>query len=129
MAEIEAKLAGRGVGQDESAAAVAEAMRLGYLNDAELATQLARGLRSRGYGRRRAAQTLRHRRLAGDVAEAALDDAYAAEEEGTLALAALGARAVDDDAARRRTVAFLVRRGFSAAAAWHAVGRARSRAP
>ena len=100
-----------------------------HLDDAELATQLARGLRSRGYGRHRAARTLRQRRLPGDVAEAALDGAYAAEEEETLALAALGARAVDDDDARRRAVAFLVRRGFSAAAAWHAVGRARSRSP
>jgi SOS response regulatory protein OraA/RecX len=129
VAEIEAKLAARGVAPDEAAAAVAEATRLGYLDDAELAGQLARGLRSRGYGRRRAARTLRQRRLPGAVAEAALEEAYAADDEETLALAALGTRAVHDDSSRRRAASFLVRRGFSAGAAWRAIGHARSRSP
>jgi regulatory protein len=125
-AEIEAKLAARGVGQDEAAAAISEATRLGYLDDAELAGQLARGLRSRGYGRRRAAQTLRRRRLPSELAVAALEDAYGDVDEEALARSALGARTVEDDTARRRAASFLVRRGFSAGAAWRAVDRARS---
>ncbi len=125
-AEIEAKLATRGIGPEEAAAALSEATRLGYLDDAELAGQLARGLRSRGYGRRRAAQTLRRRRLPAAIAENALEGAYGDVDEETLARSALGARSVDDDSSRRRAASFLVRRGFSAGAAWRAVGRARS---
>lgn len=125
VAEIEAKLAARGVPADEAAAAVAQAMRLGYLDDPELAGQLARGLRSRGYGRRRAARSLRQRRLPHALTEAALEEVYGGADEHALALAALGARVVDDEASRRRAVSFLVRRGFSPTAAWRAVGRAR----
>jgi regulatory protein len=126
VAEIEAKLAARGVEPDEAAVAVAEARRLGYLDDVELAGQLARGVLGRGYGRRRAAQTLRQRRLPDAVAEAALEDAYGGVDEDWLAWSALGARAVGHGASRRRAASFLVRRGFSAGAAWRAVGRARS---
>lgn len=126
VAEIEGKLAARGVAPDEAAAAVEEAMRLGYLDDPELAGQLARGLRSRGYGRRRAAWTLRQRRLPDGIAAEALETAYGGDDEDALALSALGARPVGDDASRRRAASFLVRRGFSPAAAWRAVGRARS---
>jgi SOS response regulatory protein OraA/RecX len=54
VAEIEAKLAVRAVPADVAADVVAEASRLGYLNDAELAAQLSRGYRARGYGSRRA---------------------------------------------------------------------------
>ena len=129
VGEIEAKLAARGVGPDEAAAAVAEATRLGYLDDGELAGQLARGPRSRGYGRRRAARTLRQRRLPDVVAEAALEETYGAVDEDALALSALGARAIGDDASRRRAASFLMRRGFSAEATWRAIGRARSRSP
>jgi regulatory protein len=126
VAEIEAKLAARGVAADESVAAVEEAMRLGYLDDAALAGQLARGLRARGYGRRRAAWTLRQRRLPDGIAVEALETAYGGHEEDTLALLALRPRPVGDEASRRRAASFLVRRGFSPAAAWRAVDRARS---
>jgi len=129
VAEIEAKLAARGVGPDEAEAVVAAAMRLGYLDDAELADQLARGMRSRAYGRRRAARTLRQRGLPAALADAALEHAYRWADEDALALSALGARAVDDDASRRRAASFLVRRGFSAGAAWRAIESARSRSP
>ena len=115
----------RGIGPAEAAAAAAEARRLGYLDDAELAGQLARGLKERGYGRRRADQTLRRRRLPETIATKALDDAYGGHDEDVLAARALKRRAVADDAARRRAVSFLVRRGFSPTAAWRAVRRAR----
>jgi regulatory protein len=121
VAEIEAKLRRRGVSPDEAAALVDEARRLGYLDDAELAGQLARGFRSRGYGRRRGALTLRRRGLPADVAEAALDAAYGEVDEVSLARTALGSRPIGDDAERRRAVAFLARRGFSSGAAWRAV--------
>ena len=124
VAEIEAKLASRGVAPDEAAAAVAEALRLGYLDDAELAGQLARGFVARGYGRRRAAAALRRRGLPRMLAEVALESAYGSSDEVALARRALGSRSVGDDASRRRAVAFLRRRGFSGGAAWESVRRA-----
>ena len=121
VAEIEAKLARRGVSEADAAGVVAEALRLGYLDDAELAGQLARGFVSRGYGRRRAEAALRRRGLPAPLAEDALVSAYGEVDEVTLARAALGSRRTDDEAARRRAAAFLARRGFSSAAAWQAV--------
>ena len=126
VAEIEAKLAARGVAADEAAAAIDEALRLGYLDDAELAGQLARGLEARGYGRRRATTTLRRRGLPGAVASTAVEEAFGDFDEDALAIRALGRRAVDDDRARRRAAAFLLRRGFSPGAAWRTVRLARS---
>lgn len=120
VSELEAKLAARGVTPELAARLVANARRLGYLDDVELAGQLARGFRARGYGRRRAAQTL-HRRGLTAVAEAALDAAYGDVDESELAAAALGTRAVSDASAKRRAVAFLVRRGFTSATAWRVV--------
>ena len=124
VAEIEAKLASRGVAADEAAAVIGEALRLGYLDDTELAGQLARGFVARGYGRRRAVMALRRRGLAAATTEAALESAYGSTDEVALARCALGMRSVEDDASRRRAVAFLCRRGFSAGAAWDAVRRA-----
>lgn len=121
VAEIESKLARRGVPGDVAAAVVDEAQRLGYLDDAELAGQLARGFLGRGYGRRRASQALGRRGLSADTAESALEAAYGQADETALAVAALGARATGDDRERRRAVAFLVRRGFSSAVAWSVV--------
>ena len=120
VAEIEAKLAARGVAAELAAAVVANARRLGYLDDSELAGQLARGFRARGYGRRRAAHAL-HRRGLTAVAETALDAAYGEVDEAALAAAALGTRVVSDAAAQRRAAAFLVRRGFTSATAWTVV--------
>ena len=95
-------------------------------DDVELAGQLARGFRSRGYGQRRAAQALRHRRVSPADADAALADVFGDADEASLADAALGSRPVADAAEQQRAVAFLVRRGFSTGVAWQVVG-ARSR--
>ena len=122
VAEIEAKLAARGIPLDVATEVVAEAVRLGYLDDAELAGQLARGFRARGYGRHRAAQALRRRLVPDAAADAALADVFADTDEASLADAALASRPVADAAEQRRAVAFLVRRGFSAAVAWQVVG-------
>ena len=121
VAEIERKLAARHVRGEVAEAVVAEALTLRYLDDAELAGQLARGARARGYGRRRATAALRRGGLAADVSDRALDAAFEDADEVTLARAALGSRAVDDPAAKRRAFAFLVRRGFSSEAAGRAV--------
>ena len=123
VAEIEAKLARRGVSEAYTAHVIAEATRLGYLDDAELAGQLARVFVSRGYGCRRAATALRRRGLPAEVVDAAVESAYGETDEVALARKALGRRATDDDDGRRRAAAFLARRGFSSAAAWHAVRR------
>lgn len=121
VAEIEAKLAAREVPPELAAEAVALALDYGYLDDASLAAQLARGHVSRGYGRRRAAQALRTRGLPDAVAEPALAEAYEGDEAGQ-ARAALGRRSFGEgDPGRRRAVAFLARRGFSASASWAAV--------
>ena len=126
VAEIEAKLAAREIPRDVADEVVAEALRLGYLDDAELAGQLVRGFRARGYGRRRAAQALRRRGVSSAEAEAALAGVFAEADEASLADAALGSRPVADAKEQRRAVAFLVRRGFSTGVAWQVVG-ARSR--
>jgi regulatory protein len=119
--EIEQKLAARGVAPHVAEAVVEEAARLGYLDDTELAEQLARGYRGRRYGRRRAAVAMRRRLLDAATVDAALDEAYADADEAALALDALGARTLSDPGDRRRAVAFLLRRGFSPDAAWRAM--------
>jgi regulatory protein len=131
VGEIEARLAARGVDADEARRVVADAVRLGFLDDAELAGQLARGFRARRYGRRRAAQALVRRRILAPVAAQALDDAYGTGFDGELELArsALGGRVIDGERARRRAVEFLVRRGFSPGAAWSVVRSAQPRPP
>ena len=121
VGEIERKLAARGVAPHVAEAVVAEAARLGYLDNTELAEQLARGYRGRRYGRRRAAVAMRRRLLDAATVDAALDEAYADADEAALALDALGGRALSDPGDRRRAVAFLLRRGFSPDAAWRAM--------
>lgn len=128
-AEIEKKLAARDVPPEVAREAIERVAGYGYIDDASLAGQLARGMQSRGYGRRRAEQKLRTRGLPGQIAEAALDEAYGGRDEISLAREALGRRAVVDDADRRRAIAFLARRGFSARAAWKAVQDAAADTP
>lgn len=120
-AEIESKLAARDVPPEVAREAIERAAGYGYIDDASLAGQLARGMQARGYGRRRAEQKLRTRGLSGSVAEVALNEAYGGRDEVAVARAALGRRAVGNDAERRRAVAFLTRRGFSVGTAWKAV--------
>lgn len=120
-AEIEKKLAARDVPPGVARETIERVAEYGYIDDASLAGQLARGMQARGYGRRRAEQKLRTRGLSSSLAEAALDEAYGGRDEVALAREALGRRAVADEADRRRAVAFLARRGFSAGAAWKAV--------
>lgn len=120
-AEIARKLAARDIPPEVAREAIERVADYGYIDDASLAGQLARGMQARGYGRRRAEQKLRARRLPRELADTALDEAYGDRDEVALAREALGPRAVSDDADRRRAIAFLARRGFSSGAAWNAV--------
>lgn len=129
VAEIEQKLAARGVPADVAASAVDDASRLGYLDDAAVAGALARGFRARGYGRRRAERELRRRRLDETAAQRALADAFGDVDEVELARVALGLRATGDVKAERRAVAFLLRRGFSSGVAWEVVRGRRGEGP
>ena len=122
--EIERKLAAQGASVAVIESAIERAAGYGYLDDASLAGQLARGMLSRGYGRRRAEHKLRERALPVEIATGALDEAYGEQDELALARAALGRRSIADAADRRRAVAFLARRGFSAGTAWRAVREA-----
>ena len=72
VGEIERKLAARDVVPDVAKTVIEEAARLGYLDDTELAGQLARGFRARRYGRRRAAVAMRRRLLDATAVDAAL---------------------------------------------------------
>ena len=129
-AEMEKKLAARDVPPDIAREAIERAAGYGYIDDAALAGQLARGMRARGYGRRRAEQKLRSRGLSGAVAESALAATYdGGEDEDAIAREALGRRAVATDADRKRAIAYLARRGFSARAAWKAVQQASDESP
>ena len=129
-AEIEKKLAARDVPPEIAREAIERAAGYGYIDDATLAGQLARGMRSRGYGRRRAEHKLRSRGLPGPLAEAALAETYdGGDDEGVVAREALGRRAVATDADRKRAIAYLARRGFSARAAWKAVQQAVEESP
>ena len=122
VAELERKLAARGIPDDAAREAIDAAIGYRYLDDAELAGQLARGLHSRRYGRRRAEQALRARGIPREQADAALQQAYGEEDEVVLARAAIARRAItDDEPGKRKAMAFLARRGFSTAAAWQAV--------
>ena len=121
VGEIARKLAARGIPSDVAEAVIDEAVRLGYLDDTELAGQLARGFRARRYGRRRAAMAMRRRLLDAAAVETAIGEAYADADEAALALDALGSRVLADAADHRRAVAFLLRRGFSPEAARRAV--------
>ena len=121
VGEIERKLAVRGIPSDLAGTVIDEAVRLGYLDDAELAGQLARGFRARRYGRRRAAMAMRRRLLDAAAVETAIGEAYADADEAALARDALGSRVLTGAADQRRAVAFLLRRGFSPDAARRAV--------
>jgi len=128
-AELERKLAGRGIPGNVARDAIERAAGYGYVDDTALAEQLARGMLNRGYGRRRAEEKLRARGLRGPLAAAVLAEAYEGQDEDELAREALGRRPVATDADRRRALSFLARRGFSPTAARAAVRGAAAERP
>jgi regulatory protein len=107
---------------DEGAAAavIARLEHLGYLDDRRLADQLAQAaLTRKGQGRRAIALALTTRGIERDVAEAALQEFPDDEAERALDVARSRARRVgiDREAALRRLVGQLTRRGFGSSVA------------
>jgi regulatory protein len=116
-AELRAKLVARDVEPDVADAALAQARRLRAVDDSALAAALVeeRG-NQRGWGRARMRSELRRRRVPDDVASAALA-ALDGRDELAVATELAGARfrqlpaALPPEAAARRLVGYLVRRG------------------
>lgn len=118
--EVRRSLARRGYGRDEIAAVLARLTAFGYLDDADFArTWVSTRARRTATGPARLARELR----AKGVAEAEIGAALRSlAEEWDVAEAAAAAvrrklpslRGVPPSVARRRLVAFLERRGFSA---------------
>lgn len=110
---------------DLAPAAVDEALaafiRRGYLDDAALADQLVRaGTERKGQGRQVLAQSLAKRGIPRDIADAALAEMPDDDAERALAFARTRVHAlrnVPPDAAQRRLVGQLSRRGYPASVA------------
>lgn len=95
-------------------------IRHGYLDDARLAEQLSYAAVTRkGQGRRAIAQALTARGIARDAADAAVAELPDDDDERALEVARARAHRVgaDRDAALRRLVGQLTRRGFSSSVA------------
>lgn len=107
---------------------VADFLRLSYLDDAALAEQLVHvGVSRKGEGRMAIAQAMARRGIPRDVADAALDavgddDAERALEFARRKATSIGGR--DDEAALRRLVGQLARRGYPSSVAMTAARQA-----
>lgn len=107
---------------------VADFLRLSYLDDAALAEQLVHvGVSRKGEGRMAIAQAMARRGIPRDVADVALDavgddDAERALEFARRKATSIGGR--DDEAALRRLVGQLARRGYPSSVAMTAARQA-----
>lgn len=128
--ELERRLGRAGYEPDEVAAAVADLEEVGLVDDERFARELAESKRRRGMGRRAGLAALRAKGVDREIAEQAVgevnpeDEADRAYELARARLERL--RSVPPDVAYRRTVGFLVRRGFEPVIAGTAVRRAES---
>ncbi|GAB3145704.1 hypothetical protein GCM10027058_02410 [Microbacterium neimengense] len=130
LSEREARtfLAQRDLSRDAVEEIVADFLRLSYLDDAALAEQLVHvGVSRKGEGRVAIAQAMARRGVPRDVADAALDavgddDAERALEFARRKATSIGGR--DDDAALRRLVGQLARRGYPSSVAMTAARQA-----
>lgn len=130
LSEREARtfLAQRDLSRDAVEEIVADFLRLSYLDDAGLAEQLVHiGVSRKGEGRVAIAQAMARRGVPRDVADAALgavgdDDADRALEFARRKATSIGGR--DDDAALRRLVGQLARRGYPSSVAMTAARQA-----
>lgn len=126
LSEAEARrlLVERDLAEDQIADVIASFVARGYLDDARLAEQLAyAGAQKRGQGRRAIAQTMMQRGVPRDVADAALAEMPDDETERALEYArkkAPSLASVEPDAALRRLVGQLSRRGYGGSLAMDA---------
>jgi regulatory protein len=116
--EVEIWLNEQFASREEIADWVEKFVRLGYLNDERLASELATRLSERkGQSRSIISRELRRRGIEASAAEAALDNLDAGAEEAQAAeLAMTRVRQfsrLDDATAERRLVGFLSRRGYN----------------
>lgn len=130
LSEREARtfLAQRDLSSDAVEEIMADFLRRSYLDDAALAEQLVHvGVSRKGEGRIAIAQAMARRGVPRDVADAALqavgdDDAERALEFARRKATSIGGR--DDEAALRRLVGQLARRGYPSSVAMTAARQA-----
>ncbi|MDO7881717.1 regulatory protein RecX [Salinibacterium soli] len=131
-AEMREYLLGREFALDEVEGEIDRLLGVGLLDDFALAETLIRTLRDRkGLGRSALVAELRRRKLDGEAVDAALEDLDDDEFARALSLAEKRAgqlRSLDDETAKRRLGAFLMRKGYSGAVVQAVVARALSRA-
>ena len=126
--ELARRLARAGYEPDEVQVAIADLEEVGLVDDERFARELAEAKRRRGMGRRAGLAALRAKGVDREIAEQAVgevnpeDEADRAYELARARLERL--RSVPPDVAYRRTVGFLVRRGFEPVIASTAVRRA-----
>lgn len=110
------RLQGRGAPPEAITYALAEAARLGLVDDARLARELAEAGRRKGYWRRRVQMSLARERLPETCLSDALAGVFPDEEEEQAARAALQGRVLPLEPSK--LAAWLERRGYSPAVSW-----------
>lgn len=118
--ELERRLRRAGHGPSAAESALRRCRELGYLDDRAFALAHVRDrLRLRPKGRRALRSELYRKGVDGDLADAAIDEAFAESglDETDLARRLAGKRvkalvSLETEAARRRLTGYLVRRGF-----------------
>lgn len=129
-AELERRLSRAGYEPDEVEAAIADLEEVGLVDDERFARELAEAKRRRGMGRRAGLAALRAKGVDREIAEQAVGEVNPEDEADRAYELALGRLerlgSLPPDVAYRRTVAFLVRRGFEPVIASTAVRRARA---
>ena len=107
------RLLEKGAEEQDAAYAVARLQKLGYLDDARYGALIVRDLTARGYGKSRARQKLREKKVDESVIQTLLET-YEPDREKLAALAASRLRGKTlDRRALKRTADALFRRGFS----------------
>jgi regulatory protein len=129
-AELRFRLIRAGYEPEEVDAAVADLESAGLVDDERFAREMAEAKRRRGMGRRAGLAALRQKGVDRELAERVVDDVNP-EDEAERAHILASARlerlgALPPDVAYRRTVGYLVRRGYEPMVAGAAVRRAAS---
>lgn len=126
VSEIRAHLEKREVDEASIVAAVDELIEVGYLDDDRYAERFVEDKRRlEGWGRLRIEQGLRRTGVPSEVADRALAEDPAADDEHELALEALdrrlGGRPPDDDRGRQKALRALATKGYPLDVAYAAV--------
>lgn len=114
--EVRDRLVRYGYGGDTVDSVLGRLEELGYLDDAGFARTAARE-KARKYGPRRVSADLMRGGVKGEIAQAALEEAFQEHSERDVAREAVARRyntSEGSDAQARRVYGFLMRRGFSA---------------